>query len=177
MSTANPFLALANEEHTDANNSKLASHEHEGRTVLVPTELRPPVNPDAETGNKLLPQNSELKEIEKDQHAKRSPLEMLSKISVSVTSTMLLTGDSVIRFINPRRMTLQNENLQKLCVPGVTVSDLCHWLSHAPASHTTSNVTLHAGVNSCPSGPVSEAAWSDFIAMCRRFFFYKPLSS
>ena len=102
MLTANPFLALANEEHTDGNNTKLTSHEHEGRTVLVPTEFRPPVNPDAETGNKLLPQNSNLKEAaEKDQHAKFSPLEVLSKISVCVTSTMLLIRDSVIRFINP----------------------------------------------------------------------------
>ena len=92
VSTANPFLALANEEHTDGNNAKLAAHEHEGRTVLVPTELRP-VNSDGETGNKLLPQNSDVKEAEKDQHAKRSPLEMLSKSSVSVTSTMLLIGD------------------------------------------------------------------------------------
>ena len=132
--------------------------------------MRPPVTPDAETGNKLLPQNSELKEIEKDQHAKRSPLEMLSKISVSVTSTMLLIGDSVIHFINPRRMAPQNENLQKICVPGVTVIDLCHWLSHAPASHTISHVTLHVSVNSCRSGPVSEAAWSDLIPMCRKVF-------
>ena len=66
VSTANPFLALANEEHTDGNNAKLAAHDHEGRTVLMPTELRPPVSSDAETGNKLLPQNSDLKEAEKD---------------------------------------------------------------------------------------------------------------
>ena len=51
VSTAKPFLALANEEHTDCNTAKLAAHEHEGRTVLVPTELRP-VNPDAVTGKK-----------------------------------------------------------------------------------------------------------------------------
>ena len=88
MSTANPFLALANEERTDGSNAKLAALEHEGKTVLVPTELRPPVNPDAETGNKLLPQNSDLEEAEKYQHTKRSTLEMLSKISV------LLIGDS-----------------------------------------------------------------------------------
>ena len=67
-------------------------------------------------------------------------------------------------------MAPQNENLQKICVPGVTVIDLCHWLSRAPASHTISHVTLHVGVNSCPSGPVSEAAWSDLIAMCRKVF-------
>ena len=73
--------------------------------------MRLPVNPDAETGNKLLPQNSDLKEAEKDQHAKRSPLEVLSKLSVSVTSTILLIDDSVIRFINTRRMAPQNENL------------------------------------------------------------------
>ena len=71
VSTANPFLALANEEHTDGNNSKLAAHEHEGRTVLVPTELRPPVNPDAETGNKLLPQNSDLKEATEKRPARQ----------------------------------------------------------------------------------------------------------
>ena len=88
MSTANLFLALAIEEHSDGNNAKVAAQEHEGRTVLVPTELRPPVNPDDETANKLLPQNSDLKD----------PLEMLSKISVSVRSTMLLIGDSVIQF-------------------------------------------------------------------------------
>ena len=67
-------------------------------------------------------------------------------------------------------MAPQNEHLQKICVPRVTVTDLCHWLSHAPASHTISHVTLHVGVNSCPSGPVSEAAWSDLIAMCRKLF-------
>ena len=122
----------------------------------MPKELRLPVNSDVETGNKLLPQNSELKEIEKDQHAKRSPLEMLSKLSVFVMSTMLLIGDSVIRFINARRTAPQNENLQKICVLGVTVIDLFHWLSHAPASHIINHVTLSVGVNSCPSGPVSQ---------------------
>ena len=76
-------------------------------------KLRPPVNSDAETGNKLLPQNIDMKEAEKEQHAKRSHLEVLSKISLSVTSTMLLIGDSVIWFINPRRMAPKNENLQK----------------------------------------------------------------
>ena len=111
MSTANLFLTLAIEEHSDGNNAKVAAHEHEGRTVLVPTELRPPVNPDAETGNKLLPQNIDMKEAEKEQHAKRSHLEVLSKLSVSVTSTILLIDDSVIRFINTRRMAPQNENL------------------------------------------------------------------
>ena len=140
--------------------------------------MRPPVTPDAETGNKLLPQNSDLKEAEKDQHAKRSPLEVLSKISVPVTLTMLLIGDSVIQFINPRRMAPQNENLQKICVPGVTVIDLCHWLSHAPASHTINHVTLHTRINSCPSGPFLEAdsgpfleaEWSDLIALCCQVF-------
>ena len=67
-------------------------------------------------------------------------------------------------------MAPQNEHLQKICVPRVTVTDLCHWLSHAPASHTISHVTLHVGVNSCPNGLVSEAAWSDLIAMCRKLF-------
>ena len=157
MSTASPFLSLANEEHTDDNNANLAAHEHEGRTVLVPTELRPPVNSDAETGNKLLPQNSDLKEAEKDQHAKRP----LSKCCPK--SQFLLRQPCF-------RLAPQNENLQKICVPGVTVTDLCHWLSHAPASHTISHVTLHVGVNSCPRGPVSETGWSDFIAMCLKVF-------
>ena len=95
MSTSNSFLALANEEHADGDSATLTAHNHVGKTVLLPTELRCPVKLDAESGKNLLPQNSNLKEADKDQYAKCSPLKLLSK-SVSIMSTTLLSGDSVI---------------------------------------------------------------------------------
>ena len=52
VSIANPFLALANGERADGDNAELTAYNHEGRPVLVLTELRRPVNLDAETGNK-----------------------------------------------------------------------------------------------------------------------------
>ena len=119
---------------------------------------------------------SDLREAEKDQRAKRSLLEVLFETSISYTSTMLLIGDSVIRFVNPTKMAPQDENLQKICVPDVTVTDLCYWLSRAAASHTINYVILHVGVNSCAIDRVSEAAWSDMIPCAVRSF-HKPLSA
>ena len=40
--TANPLLALANEEHTDGDNAKLTAYEHEGKTVPSPSHYRYP---------------------------------------------------------------------------------------------------------------------------------------
>ena len=50
VSIANPFLALANGERADGDNAELTAYNHEGRPVLVPTELRRHVNLDSETG-------------------------------------------------------------------------------------------------------------------------------
>ena len=90
MSIVSPFLALANGERADGDNAELTAYNHEGRPVLVPTKLRRPVNLDAETGKKkrkknLLPQNSNSKEADQDQHTKCSRLELLSKIFISDT--------------------------------------------------------------------------------------------
>ena len=114
----------------------------------------------------MLPRKSNSKEADQDQHTKHYPLELLSKISISDTSAMPLIGHSVIRFINPRRRASQYENLLKLFVPGMAI---CATGQLEPQL-STSYVNFQVGVNSCPSGPISEAEWLDLIVLCRQGF-------
>lgn len=76
-------------------------------------------------------------------------------------ATVLLVGDSILRFTHPKRLAPRQERLFKVCVPGMAVNDLHTWLSSLPVSPSLNDVIIHAGINSCPSGAVS-----NLIALC-----------
>ena len=79
---------------------------------------------------------------------------------------MLLIGHSIIRFMNPRRRASQYENLQKIFVPGMAICGTGHLVPQLSISY----VNFHVGINSCPSGPISEAEWLDLIVLGRQGF-------
>ena len=99
-----------------------------------------------------------------------SPREKLAAMSVSADTTMLLIGDSVLRFIDPRKIQPEGERMEKLFVPGLRIDDLQSWLHTTKPCPGMKQVTVHVGVNSCPAGPVSTEEWLDLVAGCRKTF-------
>ena len=91
-------------------------------------------------------------------------------VSVADKTTILLIGDSVLRNIKTHNFATPPEVVQKICTPGLTVSELCEWLSAAPTNTAINGVTVHVGVNSCKNGPVTVTAWGDLITQCTTAF-------
>ena len=55
-------------------------------------------------------------------------------------------------------------------MPGLTVADLCEWLSSLPSSPHIKCTTFHVGINSCREGPVSVASWRRLVSLHRQAF-------
>ena len=99
-----------------------------------------------------------------------TPHDILKSMTIPRRATMLLVGDSVIRFLNPKRLAPREEFMFKICVPDMTVKDLLTWLQTVPITPNLKYVTVHVGINSCPAGPVSHEAWSELISLCSKKF-------
>ena len=87
-------------------------------------------------------------------------------VSVADKATILLIGDSVLRNVQTHNFAAPTEVVQKICTPGLTVSELCEWLNAAPTNTAIKEVTVHVRVNSCKSGPITVTAWGDLITKC-----------
>ena len=62
------------------------------------------------------------------------PAEKLREQRIGTGTTVVLLGDSVIRGTDLSRSTESHEVGQKMCVPGVTFTDLSPWLQDQPSS-------------------------------------------
>ena len=91
-------------------------------------------------------------------------------VSVADKTTILLIGDSVLRNIKTHNFAAPSEVVQKICIPGLTVSELCEWFSAAPTNTAINGVTVHVGVNSWKSGPFTVTAWGDLITQSTMAF-------
>ena len=83
---------------------------------------------------------------------------------------MVLVGDSVLRYIDPKKIQPEGERLQKLFVPGLCIEDLQHWLSTTNPCPDVKQATIHVGINNCPAGAVTTEEWLDLVAGCRKTF-------
>jgi hypothetical protein len=105
-----------------------------------------------------------------DRPVPRSPSDVLSQITVNDHATGLLIGDSVMRYVNTKRLAIRYYNVHKICIPGMTTTDLMHWLKHQCQYPKIKALVVHVGVNDCPSGPVSVNTWSDLAELCKQVF-------
>eukprot|EP00745_Piridium_sociabile_P037788 TRINITY_DN68921_c0_g1_i3.p1 TRINITY_DN68921_c0_g1~~TRINITY_DN68921_c0_g1_i3.p1 ORF type:complete len:735 (+),score=104.85 TRINITY_DN68921_c0_g1_i3:264-2468(+) len=99
-----------------------------------------------------------------------SPEQVLRELTIPRKTSSLLIGDSVIRYINPKRLETYNDPLFKICVPGLTVQDLVHWLRGQEKQDQVNTVIVHVGVNDCPAGPIQPQQWHELINLCRSCF-------
>ncbi len=109
-------------------------------------------------------------QIDDSKKVKSSPQDVLKSMTIPEKATMLLVGDSVTRYINPRKLAPRYERLFKICVPGMTVEDLHVWLLSLSVNTKLKDVIFHVGVNSCPSGPVSFDTWSSLASLAHQVF-------
>ncbi|KAK7481916.1 hypothetical protein BaRGS_00026824 [Batillaria attramentaria] len=88
-----------------------------------------------------------------------SPLDKLSNTKIHHDVNSLLIGDSVTQYIDEKKMSVGDVLLQNISVSGLRVEHLMKWLAtQSPVSHIT-HVTVHVGINSCWSGPVTKQTW------------------
>ncbi|XP_076458611.1 uncharacterized protein LOC143292308 [Babylonia areolata] len=98
--------------------------------------------------------------VSRERSQKRSPLEVLSNISVNENATALLIGDSIIKHEDPMKLGLRSYTLHKICVPGMATHDLECWWTHQPAYRNIKALVIHVGVNDCPLGLVFTERWT-----------------
>ncbi|KAK7490774.1 hypothetical protein BaRGS_00018003 [Batillaria attramentaria] len=99
-----------------------------------------------------------------------SPLDKLSNTKIHHDVNSLLIGDSVTQHIDEKKMSVGDVLLQNISVSGLRVEHLMTWLAtQSPVSHIT-HVTVHVGINSCWSGPVTKQTWLKLVRLLQRVF-------
>ena len=59
---------------------------------------------------------------------------------------------------------------QKLAVPGLTVSDVVHWLRNVPRCREVRVVVVHVGINSCWENTLRESDWRHLVRLLKTVF-------
>eukprot|EP00745_Piridium_sociabile_P024706 TRINITY_DN39157_c0_g1_i4.p1 TRINITY_DN39157_c0_g1~~TRINITY_DN39157_c0_g1_i4.p1 ORF type:complete len:967 (+),score=138.64 TRINITY_DN39157_c0_g1_i4:654-3554(+) len=103
-------------------------------------------------------------------HKKTTLDPLVSSISFPDKTTVLLIGDSVLKHVNPRKLSPQHELVYKVCIPGLTVNQLTDYLHTMTVPSSVKTIALHVGINSCPSGPISKDVWTDLLSVCKTLF-------
>ena len=102
---------------------------------------------------------------------RQSPAEHLAARRVFNSSHHLIIGDSVLRYMQGRKMACRRgERVQVISVSGMTVEDLTHWLIMQPKAPHIRMVTFHVGVNDCKRREVTSYMWHDLVSRCHRAF-------
>ena len=100
-----------------------------------------------------------------------TPSQHLSTRRVLKFTDHLIIGDSVLRYMQGRKMACRRgERVQVISVSGMTAEDLTHWLMMQPEAHHVRMVTFHVGVNDCKRREVTSRMWHDLVSKCRRVF-------
>ena len=99
----------------------------------------------------------------------KSPTELMMLESIHSTTCSLLIGDSMIREINPKKLS-PSIQMQKICIPGMTIDDLSKWLSSRTPTRNIISVTVHVGLNTCKRGIISRQTWANLLCLLRTTF-------
>ena len=85
------------------------------------------------------------------------------------STSHLLLGDSLLCPVRPDLMFPTTAH-QKLAVPGLTVSDVVHWLRHVPRCREVRVVVVHVGINSCWENTLRESDWRHLVRLLKTVF-------
>ena len=79
------------------------------------------------------------------QHCNKAPQRKnLARAAVLQATDYPIIGDSVIQLMSPSKMnTGEYCQVQKMCVPGITTTDLVHWLGPLRPNAQISRLVLH----------------------------------
>lgn len=100
-----------------------------------------------------------------------SPRKLLAQKTVEPESKNILLGDSVIKLISkPELLFSHSSCCQTICVPGLTVEDVIHWLRDIPTSPHIRQLTIHIGINSCFKNVVTKYMWLELLTLLRKCF-------
>ena len=99
----------------------------------------------------------------------KTPTEQLAECRVMPSTSHLLLGDSLLCPVRPDLMFPTTAH-QKLAVPGLTVSDVVHWLRHIPRCREVRVVVVHVGINSCWENTLRESDWRLLVRLLKTVF-------
>ena len=99
----------------------------------------------------------------------KTPREQLAECRVMNSTSHLLLGDSLLCPVRPDLMFPTTAH-QKLAVPGLTVSDVVHWLRHVPRCREVRMVVVHVGINSCWENTLRESDWRHLVRLLKTVF-------
>ena len=150
--------------------------QNNNNTTSPPVSINSPVQSPPSRSNPPGPQSNS--PSPSNQSGKTSHLlERLKAHAIVPDATRLLLGDSVIRGIDMRRSAPAADITQKVCVPGVKVSDLTAWLRDQQPSAVMTHVTCHVGINDCKDTVVTATAWKAFLHQCKKTFPHASLTA
>ena len=99
----------------------------------------------------------------------KTPREQLAECRVMPSTSHLLLGDSLLCPVRPDLMFPTTAH-QTLAVPGLTVSDVVHWLRHVPGCREVRVVVVHVGINSCWENTLRESDWRHLVRLLKTVF-------
>ena len=121
----------------------------------------------AATPTSSTPRSAE--KIKTSRQPTKTPREQLAECRVMPSTSHLLLGDSLLCPLRPDLMFPTTAH-QKLAVPGLTVSDVVHWLRHVPRCREVRVVVVHVGINSCWENTLRESDWRHLVRLLNTVF-------
>lgn len=104
-------------------------------------------------------------------HVPLTPRQQLAEERVKTTTSHLILGDSVVKFIRPDLVYPHSKRTSQLIsVSGLAVDDVKHWLKHIPPCKNVQQLILHIGVNTCFSDVVTVAQWNELYKLSKKIF-------
>ncbi|KAK7460784.1 hypothetical protein BaRGS_00038805 [Batillaria attramentaria] len=102
--------------------------------------------------------------------APTTPYDKLYAQDLRADTNTLLLGDSVLRRVDEKKMSVSGAVVQSLWASGLQVSHLEQWLGKRSPVSTVTHVTTHVGINSCKDGPVTEYTWTNLLGLLTKAF-------
>ena len=99
-----------------------------------------------------------------------NPLRELKEKIVPPNCKELLIGDSILCAVDEYKMSTSDVVVKNLSVPGLSVSDLLQWIATLSEKKHIQRVTVHIGINSCKTSPISTQTWTNVMKELRRAF-------
>jgi hypothetical protein len=94
----------------------------------------------------------------------------LRSLKIPERASIIVIGDSVLRHVNPKRLSRSMDSVYKVCVPGMTVEDVNYWLYNLQVESNIQTAILHVGVNSCKNAEIGTESWIDTIQLTKKAF-------
>lgn len=172
--SSNSFLYKSTTSHAGELKNSLSpctsKNDRVGMSVHLSPRKRSQINNDPTTKNKVCSLSRDSCSKQELLRRQMTPCQLLAQKRVELDSCDVLLGDSVIKFVKSDLLFPYSSRHQTICIPGITVEDVIHWLRHIPTSKQVRHLMLHVGINSCLTNVITESTWYELIKLLKKCF-------